>query len=309
MPQPAVINTSTAMDGLANVLIGFAQGASIEANVHDKDQLESCASLIEPNTRMYVSHLPKQPWEDTCATSAVVKALGFNPVPHIPIRLIEDDRDLHTLLRALASQASIEEVLLISGDYPQSRGPYSAVVEVLKEFPFSDYGIKAVSLAGHPEGHPRVAPEVIREAEREKCVIAEARGLQSRLVTQFFFEAAPFLTWAHYKMQDNLSAQRIAGIAGPASLGTLFKFAMRCGVGPSLRALGVRPGSLLKLMGDYTPNELVLSLAKAKLQEPALFNGLHVFCFGGLARTCEWLHALANGQFELDADKGLRVHP
>jgi len=84
---------------------------------------------------------------------------------------------------------------------------------------------------------------------------------------------------------------------------------MRCGVGPSLHALGVRPGSLLKLMGDYTPNELVLSLAKAKLQEPALFNGLHVFCFGGLARTCEWLHALANGQFELDADKGLRVHP
>jgi len=307
MPQPDVTDISAITDGVANVLIELARTASIEANVHDKEHLESCAALITAGTRMYVSHLPNQSWEETCLTSAMVRMSGFNPVPHIPIRLIESDRALHTLLHTLAERAQIEEVLLISGDYPQSRGPYSAVAEVLKDFPFMDYGIKTVSLAGHPEGHPRVSPEVIREAEHDKCMIAASRGLHGRLVTQFFFEPDPFLAWSDDKMHNKLPAERIAGIAGPASTSTLFKFALRCGVGPSLRALGARPGSLLKLMGDYTPNALVFSLANAKLREPDLFNGLHVFCFGGLVRTCTWLQSLMQGRFELDADKGLRV--
>src|SRR5438552_17874810 len=129
------------MDDIASVIIQLALKASIEANVNDKYLLESCASMMQPGTRMYVSHLPKQRWEDTCDTSARVKALGFNPVPHIPIRLIESESALHTLLHVLKQQSQIEEVLLISGDYPQSKGPYSAVIEVLRDFPFADYGV------------------------------------------------------------------------------------------------------------------------------------------------------------------------
>jgi methylenetetrahydrofolate reductase (NADPH) len=211
-------------------------------------------------------------------------------------------------LQSLATQAQIEEVLLISGDYPHALGPYSAVVEVLKDFPFADYGINSASLAGHPEGHPRVDLATIRQSERDKCQVARERGLNCRLVTQFFFEAAPFVSWSQDQITQHLAVDRIAGIAGPASINAVFKYALRCGVGPSLRALGVRPGSLLKLMGDYTPNDLVLSLATAKFHEPTLFEGLHVFCFGGLARTCRWLHALAQGQFDIDTDKGLRLH-
>jgi len=82
---------------------------------------------------------------------------------------------------------------------------------------------------------------------------------------------------------------------------------MRCGVGPSIRALGVRPGSLLKLMGDYTPNDLVVELAKARNSQPNLYSGLHVFCFGGLLRTCQWLNALAQGAFEIDTKYRLQT--
>jgi len=304
--QPNV-TTSCTPDAIAGVITQLAQTASIEANVHDTRHLDTCTSLIPSGTRMYVSHLPGQRWEDTCTTSVAVHALGLKPVPHIPIRLIENDYALHTLLHTLASQSQIEEVLLISGDYPQSKGPYSAVIDVLRNFPFADYGIKALSLAGHPEGHPRVDLEHIRQAEREKCALAQARGFDSRLVTQFFFEADPFVSWSQDQMNHHQSAERIAGIAGPASIGTLFKFALRCGVGPSVRALGVRPGALLKLLGDYTPNDLVVALAQAKVQTPSLFTGLHVFCFGGLVKSCQWLHAVSRGQFELDMTQGLRM--
>jgi methylenetetrahydrofolate reductase (NADPH) len=286
----------------------LARDASIEANVHDINVLESCAPLITQGARMYVSHLPNQRWEDTCATSAKVYALGFKPVPHIPVRLIESKDALHSLLDALSAQASIDEILLISGDYPQARGPFLKVAEVLDTFPLKNYGIKKVSLAGHPEGHPRVDLEIIRQAEREKCQLAAKYGYECRLVTQFFFESASFIRWSEEQLELDVPTQRIAGIAGPASIGTLFKFAMRCGVGPSIRALGVRPGSLLKMMGDYTPSDLVVDLARARQSRPELFSGLHVFCFGGLLRTCQWLNTLAQGEFEIDSNGNVKTN-
>lgn len=284
--------------GIASAIAHLARNASIEANVHDVHELHACHTLIRPGTRMYVSHLPRQRWAETIATSSAVRAAGFTPVPHIPIRLLESDDALHRLIDALSRDAHIKEVLLISGDYAQAQGPYSQVIDVLRTFPFSEYGINGISLAGHPEGHPQVAREIISEAERAKCNLVMQLGLQCRLVTQFFFEAEPFLTWSQDQIDHGMQVQRIAGIAGPASIATLFKLAMRCGVGQSLRALGVRPGAMLKLMGDYSPNDLVAALAQAQLQAPNLFDGLHVFCFGGLVKTCKWLHAVANGQFE-----------
>jgi len=307
MLQPKATDGIIYRDALKQEIVLLARSASIEANVHDIDVLESCASLIMPGARMYVSHLPNQRWEDTCATSAKVSALGFKPVPHIPVRLIENDDAFHLLLKNLSSQAHIKEVLLIAGDYPQARGPHSNVMEVLDRFPLHDYGVRAVSLAGHPEGHPRVPLDVIRRAERDKCQMASSHGYECRLVTQFFFESDSFIEWCGEQLDHKIPAQRIAGIAGPASIGTLFKFAMRCGVGPSIRALGVRPGSLLKLMGDYTPNDLVVELAKARNSQPNLYSGLHVFCFGGLLRTCQWLNALAQGAFEIDTKYRLQT--
>ncbi|MES1196296.1 MAG: hypothetical protein ABUL58_05060, partial [Steroidobacter sp.] len=96
--------------------------------------------------------------------------------------------------------------------------------------------------------------------------------------------------------QQEMHVQRIAGIAGPASVSALFKFALRCGVGPSLRALGVKPGAILKLLGDHTPDALLHTLAMEQLSNPQLFAGLHLFCFGGLLKTCKWLHSVAHSQ-------------
>lgn len=299
-------NSRDEHERLKQVITALARSASIEANVHDTHLLESCAPLITPGTRMYVSHLPNQRWAGTCATSAAVAALGFNAVPHIPVRLLENERELHALLDTLSTQARVEELLLISGDYSQACGPYSSVAQVLEQFPFMDYGIKTLSLAGHPEGHPQVAMDIIRQAERDKCQLASTHGYQCRLVTQFFFESRPFLDWAQDNINHHVAAQRIAGIAGPASIARLFKFAMRCGIGPSIRALGVRPGSLMKLLGDYSPDALLTGLARARVLQPGLFDGMHVFCFGGLLPTCRWLHALAQQAFDLDNHDNIR---
>jgi hypothetical protein len=77
------------------------------------------------------------------------------------------------------------------------------------------------------------------------------------LATQFCFDAAPVIAWV-----DRLQAEGIAlpvhiGIAGPAKLQTLIKFAIACGVGPSLKVLQKRAMDVSKLLLPYEPDSIL----------------------------------------------------
>jgi len=274
----------------AAAMARLAQECSIEINVQDLPHLAASRALLPSGTKLYISHLPKQTWRQTLDACRAVRVAGFDPVPHLPVRLIEDERSLDAFL-ADAVRADVQELLLIAGDYPRSRGPYATVADVLRTDKLRAQGLRRVSLAGHPEGHPHVSLAEIRRAEREKVELANTAGLEATLLTQFFFEAPPFLEWANDLRRDGVEARIVAGLPGPASVATLFRYALRCGVGPSIRALGARPTSLTKLLHDHGPESLMRDLAAARAARPELFDGVHFFSFGGLLRTCEWLHS------------------
>jgi len=283
----------------------LARECSIEMNVQDARELHRARAALSPGKKIYVSHLPKQTWQQTLDACREVREAGFNPVPHVPVRLLESERILDEFLREATERVEVTEILLISGDYPKANGPYSAVAEVLRTGKLSEHGLRRVSMAGHPEGHPKVPLVEIRRAEREKAQVAEATGLQVTLLTQFFFEAPPFLEWAAGLRAEGVGARLVAGLAGPASIATLLRYAVRCGVGPSIRALGARPTSLVKLIGDHGPEKLMRTLAG--VSRPDLYDGWHLFTFGGFLRTCEWLKRVGAGEFTLDQHGGFSV--
>jgi methylenetetrahydrofolate reductase (NADPH) len=79
------------------------------------------------------------------------------------------------------------------------------------------------------------------------------------------------------------------GIAGPAKLQTLLKFAIACGVGPSLRVLQKRAMDVTKLVMPYEPTELVAELQAMKAADPAFpIAQLHLFPLGGIGTTATW---------------------
>ena len=98
----------------------------------------------------------------------------------------------------------------------------------------------------------------------------------------------------------------LSGLAGPASLPRLLRFAVLCGVGNSVRALKARPRAITRLMVEAGPEVIVRSLAA---QAGAPIAGVHFFCFGGLIRTARWLRAVRDGRFELTEDGAFRVGP
>ena len=292
---------------LAEAIAQLGQEASIEISVHDIRDLVASRALLPTGKKVYVSHPPKQTWQETEAACRAVRDAGFDPVPHVPVRLLPDAATLDRLLATLVADAHVQEVLLIAGDYRQPVGPYMTVSEVLRSEVLGQHGLTRVSLAGHPEGHPQVGRDEIRLWERKKTALAMAAGLDVTLVTQFFFEPAPFLDWVADLRLQGVRARLVAGLAGPAGLATLFRFALRCGAGPSIRALGARPTSMMKLIGDHGPEQVVRELAQAKSAGESDFGGIHLFSFGGYLRACTWLREVADGNFRLNDRGGFDV--
>jgi methylenetetrahydrofolate reductase (NADPH) len=66
------------------------------------------------------------------------------------------------------------------------------------------------------------------------------------------------------------------------------KFALRCGVGNSVRTLRKRAGTMGRLFTDAGPDDLVRELADAV---DSNVQGFHFFPFGGLKKTGAWLDA------------------
>lgn len=290
----------------AAALAQLARECSIEMNVQDVRDLDASRALLPAGKKVYVSHLPKQTWQQTLDACRAVTEAGLDCVPHVPVRLIDSEHALDALLGD-ATRVGVMEVLLIAGDYAQPVGPYATVAEVLRTGKLIAHGLRRVSLAGHPEGHPKVSLAEIRRAEIEKARLARDAGLETTLLTQFFFEARPFIDWATELRAAGVDARLVAGLAGPARVATLFRYAMRCGVGPSIRALGARPTSLMKLIGDHGPEHVMRALAAERTSQPSLFDGAHLFCFGGFLRTCAWLQRVSRGDFTLDEQGGFGV--
>ncbi|MEM9369947.1 MAG: methylenetetrahydrofolate reductase, partial [Pseudomonadota bacterium] len=79
------------------------------------------------------------------------------------------------------------------------------------------------------------------------------------------------------------------GVAGPAKLQTLIKFAIACGVGPSLRVLQRRAADVTKLVLPFTPEEVLSDLAAHKAANPDFnIEHVHFFPLGGIKKSAEF---------------------
>jgi methylenetetrahydrofolate reductase (NADPH) len=110
------------------------------------------------------------------------------------------------------------------------------------------------------------------------------------MATQFCFEAAPVIAWVNRLQAEGIKLPVHIGIAGPAKLQTLIKFAIACGVGPSLRVLQKRAMDVTKLLLPYEPTEILEGLAAHKAAHPGFgIEQVHFFPLGGIKTNAEWV--------------------
>jgi methylenetetrahydrofolate reductase (NADPH) len=132
------------------------------------------------------------------------------------------------------------------------------------------------------------------EALRWKQGFSERTDAQMALATQFAFEAKPIIDWVNRLNSEGISIPVHIGIAGPAKLQTLIKFAVACGVGPSLKVLQKRAMDVSKLLLPYEPTDVLRDLAEYKMNNPTFgIENVHFFPLGGINANARW--AMDNG--------------
>ena len=270
-------------------LAAMLSTASVEVSSRGH-QLAELRDHFSPGIDVTITFLPGDDYRHNVETAAALRRLGFNPVLHVAAREMRSRDALDDFLARARGEAEANRILVIAGDTLRALGPFKSSADICASGAIEAHGIRAVSFAGHPEGHPQLDAEKAMTALAAKRDWGRRSGVRVDLVSQFCFESAPILAWLKELEAHDLDIPVHIGLAGPASPTTLAKFALRCGVGNSLRSLRDHIGRFGRLLMEDGPDDVLRGLWTSPSIAKTPIAGLHFFPFGGLRKTSQWLH-------------------
>jgi methylenetetrahydrofolate reductase (NADPH) len=269
----------------------YLKGYSIEVMPRTAEKVEDFRAILPKGTRVYIAHIDGTPIEEMVATAKRIGAEGFDVMPHFPARIIKDRATLTDWV-ARYKDVGVRQGLLLAGGVPQPVGDFATSMQLLETGAFT--GFDRLHVAGHPEGNKDIDPDgsdkMVMEAARWKSAFSERTDAQMAMATQFCFEAGPVIDWVNRLQAEGIKLPVHIGVAGPAKLQTLIKFAIACGVGASLRVLQKRAMDVTKLLLPYEPTEFVADLAAHKAKNPGFgIEQVHFFPLGGIKTNAQWV--------------------
>lgn len=262
---------------------------SLGAGGKDVGDLERARAVIPPGTRVHMGFLDSEDLQTRLATARAVRGLGFAPVPLIAARRLESEAMLRAYLAGLRAAGASESVQVVAGDPAQPRGPYADSASVIDSGLLEEYGVRQVSLAGHPGGHPVVADDVLWSALAGKTAALARRGLAGGVSTQFGFDPDVVLAWLAELRTRGISGPVRVGVPGPAGVRRLRAYASRCGVSVSEGVARNYGFSVTDPSGTAAPDGFIRALASGYDARRHGEVKLHLFPFGGIAATAAWL--------------------
>jgi methylenetetrahydrofolate reductase (NADPH) len=281
--------------GINPALEAFLKDYSIEVMPRTAEKVENFRDLLPAGTRVYVAHIEGTPIDEMVATAKRLATDGSKVMPHFPARIIKDKAMLADWIARYQGEADVDQALLLAGGVDKPHGDFHSSMQLLETGLFG--GFKHLHVAGHPEGNRDIdkdgSDKNVMDALRWKQTFSDTTDAEMALATQFAFEAGPLIAWADALRDAGITIPIHIGIAGPAKLQTLIKFAIACGVGPSLKVLQKRAMDVTKLLLPYEPTEVLTQLAAHKAANPDFnISHVHFFPLGGIKTNANW--AIAN---------------
>jgi methylenetetrahydrofolate reductase (NADPH) len=288
-------------------------GYSLEMTGKDVPGLMEAKDSIPAGTKINVTFLGNEDLEMRVSAAKAVRDLGFLPVPHISARRLASRAQLEEFLSRLQDVGATESVFVVGGDPATPEGPYEDSYDVIRTGLLMDYGVKEVSIAGYPEGHPDISDEVLWRALDEKSHSLVQQGLDATILTQFAFDTDPVLAWIDAVRRRGITSTIRIGTPGPAGIKRLLGFARRFGIGANAMIVKKYGFSLTNLMGTAGPDKFVTDLSAMLAENAAMApedtttgpvaggpaHGavkLHFYTFGGLLATADWAREYRRAQ-------------
>jgi methylenetetrahydrofolate reductase (NADPH) len=286
-------STDASKEGQApRLLENMLHGYSIEVMPRTAEKVESFRDILPEGTRVYIAHIDGTPIEDMVRTARRLADEGFPVMPHFPARVIKDRAELANWIAQYQGEAGVKQALLLGGGLTTPAGEFESSIQLIESGLFNDF--EHLHVAGHPEGNRDIDPDgsdrLVMQALRWKRAFSEQTDAKLAITTQFCFEAAPVISWANRLADEGIDLPIHMGLAGPAKLQTLMKYAMSCGVGPSMRVLQRRAKDVTKLLLPYEPTDILLELAAYRERNPGFgVEQVHFFPLGGITANANWI--------------------
>ncbi len=224
-----------------------------------------------------------------------MRRVGFEPIPHVAARNYSDKATLEDMLKRVRGEANVSRVLVIGGDRDTAAGPFTDALSVIESGLLQTHGIKEIGIGGYPDGHPRIAVDVLERALEAKIAAAHRAGLTVTIISQFCFDGEHIVSWVRRLRAGGFTGRVRIGLAGPAKVTTLLRFAQRCGVQASTRGLVRNVSVALQALGRATPDDIVKQLADANASDELGEVSPHFYSFGGFSATARWASGVASG--------------
>jgi len=215
---------------------------------------------------VYITLLGGDKYKDVVNKAKELVSLGKNPVPHFPARSIKNKNELKEYV-TMCKDFGVKQVLVIGGS-AQPIGDFHSSLQLFETGLFEGFKI---GIAGHPEGSPDIS-----DKDLEKAMI-DKRPYADYIVTQWLMETSPII--------DFISKQTLpvhVGIAGPAKITSLLKFASIVGAKNSLSFLKSNAGKAVDLIKPRKPDGMIEKIKSVS-------QNFHIYTFGGLTDTNKWL--------------------
>ena len=287
-PQPGANPAPPEIAGAAAELVACG---SLEMGADTPDDARRIAELLPAGTPVYVNHLPSRDLGHAFKALVALREANLEPVPHIAARRVVSRAAVQAFVEKAVKLAGVNKILLIGGDLPQPLGPYADAAGLLAEAFLAGSGLTQVAVAGYPEGHPRIPTATLNAALEEKLELARRHGLAASVVTQFSFAPNRIVEHCADLARRAPGVPVYVGLAGPTNPVALLRFAQRCGVSASLRALQAEGMRAVRLFTHVDPTDQLIALARhTRAGSASSVVGVHLFAFGGVARTAQWMN-------------------
>ncbi len=252
--------------------------------------LEAAQAAIPPGTPINIAFLGNETHAQRIHAARVIRACGFEPVPIISSRRLRSEQDRDQLLDSLTAAAAPTRVILVGGDPTSPAGPYEDSLALLRSNLLQRHAITQVGIVGYPEGHPRIDPGSLWRSLRWKLDFLQEAGCTVEITTQFGLDAEAVVHWIRQLRREGINTPVRIGVPGPATAGTLLRYAQQFGVTPSpavARHYGLPINDPQRRVGpERYWDHLTAGMSGTDLGT----IDYHLYPFGGIMDGVQWIN-------------------
>ena len=207
---------------------------------------------------------------------------GHEVAPHIAARLIRDRAHLVDVLARMRA-AGLRKVFVVGGDGPPV-GEIADGLSLLRLLDELGHSFDEIGVPAYPEGHPKIADDVLLRDLREKQRYAQA------MTTQMSSNPGAVASWIARIRREGITLPIHLGVPGAVELRRLMTIAARIGVADSTRYLLKHRSLLGHLMqrGSFGADAFLRDLAPTLAAPAADVRALHVFTMNQVEQSVAW---------------------